>query len=84
VKVKRPGSPGKSGGVWLGALITDMEILTPIIPPSVSGLPGICDSRAKWFSAFQLECLSVRRGALGGPGPDLWYALRVVEGGFCF
>lgn len=66
-KVKRPGRPGKSSGVWLGALITDMEIPTPIIPLWVSGLPGICDSRAKWFSAFPLECLSVRRGSYGVP-----------------
>jgi hypothetical protein len=38
--------------VWLGALITGMEISTPTIPPVASDLPSICGSRAPrvWYS----------------------------------
>jgi hypothetical protein len=48
VEVKRLGRHGKSG-LWLGAPIAGMEISTPTIPPVVSGLPAICDSRV-WYS----------------------------------
>ena len=47
----------------------EMIVLSFPTPSRREGTPSYCYKRAR---------------ILRGPGPDLWYALKVVEGGFCF